>query len=103
MSRARDVGAQLGAALVQQAAATGCVVRVEGQRQTAWASATFTGARHQLECIAERGPALDAWLSALPEVEFALRGHLVADIHVAERIDGDAVALRIEALTVEEN
>jgi hypothetical protein len=78
-------------------------MRLEGQRQTAWASATFAGARHELDFVAERSAALDTWLSALPEAEFALRGHLVADINVDERIDSDAVTLRIEALTVEES
>jgi hypothetical protein len=101
--RARDVGAQLAATLVQQAASAGCAVRVENQRQTAWASATFTGARHDIALVAERNGSLDAWLAALPEAEFALRGHLVADVAMVERIDRAGTAIRIKALTVEEN
>jgi hypothetical protein len=103
MRRARDVGTQLAAALVQQAASAGCAVRVESQRQTAWASATFTGARHEFTLVADRDDSLDAWLAALSEAEFALRGHLVADVAMVERIDRADTAIRIEALTVEEN
>lgn len=57
-----------------------------------WASVTYTGARHMLVCAA--GPDL----TGLGEQEFALPGHIVADIH-AERA-GDRVT--IEALTIED-
>ena len=57
-----------------------------------WASVTYTGARHTLTCAA--GPDL----SGIEEAEFALPGHILADI--AARRSGDR--LTIEALTIED-
>ena len=57
-----------------------------------WASVTYTGARHTLTCAA----GVD--LSGIEEEQFALPGHILADI-AAERA-GDRVM--IEALTIEE-
>ena len=68
-----------------------------------WASATFAGAQHLLGLGAHASPALDTWLAGLPEAEFALRGHLVADLRVARIArDGKTVAVDLEILTVEE-
>jgi hypothetical protein len=69
---------------------------------TRWASATFTGARHELTLEAADSPMLAAWLDALPETDLPLRGHLVADIVATgvSRADGMA-RVTIEALTVE--
>ena len=58
----------------------------------AWASVTYTGARHRLVCAS--GPDL----TDIEEEQFALPGHIVADI-AAERI-GERVI--IEALTLED-
>lgn len=72
-----------------------------------WASITFSGARHLLTLQIEgegAGAAADMFLDGLEEREFALRGHIVADIVVAgqERSPGGrAVRLAIEALTIE--
>lgn len=60
-------------------------------RVESWASATFTGARHVLTCAG----GVD--LTGIEDVEFALPGHLVADI--AFDVAGDRVT--IEALTIE--
>ena len=69
----------------------------------AWASATFTGARHRLEYHAAPTMEADAFAAAIGQREFTLPGHLVADIAVAARTACDAgVALTIEALTVED-
>jgi len=57
-----------------------------------WASVTYTGARHILTCAA--GPDL----AGIGEEEFALPGHILADI-TAERA-GDRLV--IEALTIED-
>ena len=79
---------------------------VETAESAPWASATFIGATHRLT-IAVDGPAAaaraDTLVEMLPTLEFALHGHLVADIN-ARRCDGEdgAVRMRIEALTVEE-
>jgi hypothetical protein len=70
-------------------------------RERPWASVTFTGARHWFALSV--GPArADAVAAILPEFEFDLPGHLVADIVVTgTRVDGDRTLLEIEALTVE--
>ena len=69
----------------------------------AWASATFTGARHRLEYHAAPAGQADAFAAAIEQRDFNLPGHLVADIAVAARTASDAgVSLTIEALTVED-
>jgi hypothetical protein len=68
-----------------------------------WASITFTGARHLLE-IRLPTRALAMFEDGLGEAEFALRGHLLADIAISgRRTEGDATLLEIEALTIEES
>jgi hypothetical protein len=68
-----------------------------------WASVTFTGARHRLE-IRLPTCALAMFEDGLEEAEFALRGHLLADIAIADsRTEGDTTVLGIEALTIEES
>ena len=73
-----------------------------------WASVTFSGARHRLK-LTLSGPeapvVADSFLSNLSEAEFALRGHVLADIALVSdrRPEGrDTVVLEIEALTVED-
>lgn len=103
MSRGPDAATLLARALTDGADRAGCPVRIVAAEWTRWASVTFTGARHLLTLAAEASPALDAWLSALPEAEFALRGHVVADLVVdGVRREGDAATVRLEVLTVEE-
>ena len=81
---------------------------VEEIRSRSWASATFTGARHELTFrIAGEGAraAADAFLANLSAAEFKLRGHIMADIALLweERMDGeDALRISLEALTVED-
>lgn len=68
-----------------------------------WASASFVGARHLFPCTLD---ASDAGLSGaalqdrLGRIEWALPGHIVADIAVECADDTDV--LRIEILTVED-
>jgi hypothetical protein len=103
MSRGSDAATLLARALLANAEAAGCPVRIAAADWTRWASVTFSGTRHLLTLEAAPSPALDRWLSALPEAEFGLRGHLVAELAV-ERIcrEGAAASARIEVLTVEE-
>jgi hypothetical protein len=70
-------------------------------RERPWASVTFTGARHWFALSV--GPARAEGIAAmLPDHEFDLPGHLVADIAVTgTRVDGDRTIVEIEALTVE--
>ncbi|RYY29006.1 MAG: hypothetical protein EOP62_01445 [Sphingomonadales bacterium] len=103
MSRGPDAATLLERALLAGADAAGCAVTLPKWEVQRWASATFVGAQHALTLVGTRSPQLDAWLAALPEAEFALRGHLVADLkvmHVSR--DGDTVSASIEILTVEE-
>lgn len=77
---------------------------------TRWASATFTGARHEAELRMTGAGAhekANALAESLPDAEFALAGHIVADLTVEglvlEREGKEEVALlRIAALTVED-
>ncbi len=87
-------------------------VTVEEVRSRAWASATFVGARHELRLRLEgehAGPEASAFAAAAHAAEFALNGHIVADLHLAGEERGALpggqpfVRLTIEALTVEES
>lgn len=103
MSHGPDVGVLLERALLHKAAAAGVDLAIVEASWTRWASATFTGARHDLALAASPSHTLDAWLAGLPEAEFALRGHLVADLAVDSRMRvGERLELRIGVLTVEE-
>lgn len=103
MSRGPDAETLLARALIASAGQAGCPIAIAAADWTRWASATFNGARHVLTLAAPTSPALDAWLSTLPEAEFTLRGHLVADLSVESvHCEGDAVTVSLEVLTVEE-
>lgn len=70
--------------------------------QTAWASATFSGARHRYVLGLPAGSPADA-LADVAEVEFDLPGHIVADIILSERQEHSGIQrVAIEALTVED-
>lgn len=103
MSRGPDAEALLLRALSAAAEAAACPIQITASDWKRWASATFAGAQHRVTLAAAPSPALDRWLAALPEAEFGLRGHLVADL-VVERIlrDGERVTAELEVLTVEE-
>lgn len=75
-------------------------------RSRAWASATFVGARHEIEFLVtgvNAGAAAERFRTDLDAREFVLRGHVLADIALrsAEPVE-DGVRLRVEALTVED-
>ena len=79
---------------------------LEEIRSRRWASVTFRGARHELAFRLEGEGAEAAagrFLSGLDARNFALRGHLVADVALVEdeRRPGFA-RIRLDALTVEE-
>lgn len=82
---------------------------IEEVRSRNWASATFTGARHELTFRVEgarANAAADTFLADLGAAEFSLRGHILADIALVseERHDGaEAVTISLEALTVEDD
>jgi hypothetical protein len=101
-------GPELKRALRAWFTALGAPLTIEALASRPWASITFTGERHRLTlCLPGPGAqaAVDAFLDGLEEREFALRGHLLADI-AAAGVEDDAegqVRLVLEALTVEEN
>ncbi len=71
------------------------------EEEVKWASITFSGARHRLhfQTIGSEAKGLIASISArLAEMEFDLRGHIVADVAV---ISQSVRELTLEALTVE--
>jgi len=91
-----DAGTLLARALVADAARRGLAVTVRDWRSHPWASATFVGSRHVAILVVEGDAA--AWLAALPEAEFGLRGHIVADLVVARAGDGQ---IDLQALTLD--
>ena len=99
--RGPDAGTLLIRALRGHAAATGLTMHVESIACTPWASATFVGTLHRLTVAAVPVPGLRDWIDALFEAEFAMRGHIVADL-VVERIDsiGDREHVTIAVLTL---
>lgn len=102
MSRGPDAATQLERALVAMGAAAGCAPVLRAADWTRWASATFTGARHRIVLALPDSPVARRWLADLPEAEFGLGGHLVADLVLAsQRRDSDGITVEIEVLTVE--
>ena len=99
----RSAEPQFERALREASERAGCPITVPSSASTRWAGATFVGERHMLTLVGTAGPKLDAWLDGLPEAEWDLCGHLVADLCVAarERI-GDQLSVELEALTVED-
>lgn len=79
---------------------------VERIRSRSWASATFVGARHALVLGlsgATAEAAADAFVARLENIEFTLRGHIVADIAlISDERRADGVRIAIEALTIED-
>lgn len=76
--------------------------KITGSRQTPWASATFSGARHHYVLRVPRDGGNNDFES-LNNAEFDLPGHILADIVLGERVEqADADSFVIEALTVED-
>lgn len=99
---ARDVGAILTRALGTAAQRAGCPIDITDNAWRRWASATFSGARHQLSLSAFPSPALDGWIGGLAETNLAMPGHFVADLNVvAVRRGGARIEADLEILTVE--
>jgi hypothetical protein len=97
MARYPDPHIRLGKALT--ALAGGEILE---SSQTAWASATFSGARHRYVLGLSDGDEPEA-LSNLANLEFDLPGHIVADIVLNERQEQPGGRrFAIEALTVED-
>lgn len=101
MSREPDAPTLVERALIAGAAGAGIALSIERVTGTRWASVTFAGMRHRLE-VSGNGAGAAAWLAALPEAEFDLRGHLVADAVVVRSASaGGSFEATLELLTVE--
>lgn len=97
MARNPDPHSRLGHALEMLAGG-----HILESRQTAWASATFSGARHHYVVSVPLGCG-GYGLENLDEREFDLPGHLLADIVLTERQEREGVCrIAIDALTVED-
>lgn len=99
----RDCHGRLLAALLERA---GPGSEIAWDSLTAWASATFIGARHGLVLILRSEDSslrADALAAMLPEADFAIPGHLVADLAVERQPDGEAgeARLLLSVLTIE--
>jgi hypothetical protein len=105
-ARARGVGPRLAAAL--QALAGGQATLVE-HRQRAWASVTFSGARHEVTLAFAGTTAIEAGehlIAEASEHEFGIPGQLVADVAVLG-VDHvlapePRMTVRLEVLTLED-
>lgn len=78
-------------------------------RSTDWQSLTFVGERHEFQLRVpgpDALPILSRILAGLDEAEFAIPGHLVADIVIADeprrQADG-SITVALEALTVKQD
>ena len=101
----REAGGMLLRDLLARAGGEGAAL-CRSAHSAHWASATFTGARHRFTLLLT-GPGATRRANRLAreigDIEFALPGHLVADIVAAgKRASAEGVALEVEALTVEE-
>lgn len=76
--------------------------------QTEWASVTFSGARHHVQIDFAGDGAVGAaadLLADLPELEFEIPRHIVADVALlaeARGDDGTRASLDLEVLTIED-
>jgi hypothetical protein len=76
--------------------------------ERAWASVTFTGARHRLTLEFAGAEAIDAgegFIARLPEHEFDIQGQLVADATVTEvdhRLQPQRMQVTCELLLLDE-
>ncbi|MGY4396734.1 hypothetical protein ACVWZA_001919 [Sphingomonas sp. UYAg733] len=103
MSRGPDAATLLVRALGRDADLARCPIDIGATDWTRWASATFSGARHTIRLSAPASARLDAWLTALPEAEIDLNGHLLASVAIESiQRSGDQVVIELEALTVEQ-
>lgn len=96
-----DAGRRLIRALQRAANAAGVEICWELLDTTPWNSALFVGERLALAGRSTPVPALDAFLAALPEMEFRLPGACVADLVIERPCASETCAFRLQALVIE--
>ena len=102
MSGRANAAIRLERAMIRHAAHAGVDLTIGDTASTAWASATFLGARHRLN-LAMAGAAARDWLADLAEADLPIPGHLVADVAVIHQRHASAGSVAIvEVLTVED-
>lgn len=95
-----NADAALRRALVAAFADDDITANIGNIRSHAWASATFTGMRHELR-LRLSGLRAEALIAGLGDREFDLPGHILIDIAATEiGRDGEERVLAVEALTV---
>jgi hypothetical protein len=99
-----DVHGILCAAITAKFRPAAAKVRSSSQRR--WSSVTFVGARHRYAlCVSGDGAAqtVDRATAAIGGDNFAIDGHIVADIAVTDRrsCSPHVIEIELEALTVE--
>jgi hypothetical protein len=93
--------AALRRALIALFAANDVTANIGTIRSVSWASATFSGMRHELQ-LRLSGLSGCALLAGIGEREFDLPGHILIDIAATEiGRDGADALVAVEALTVE--
>ncbi len=104
--RRRSTGERLREAVEKLA---GSEARITIHTEAPWASITFAGTRHRIELLFDGTaaiPAGEAFIDALPDHEFALPRHLVAEARITEvdhRLAPDPrMTVRAEILLLEE-
>lgn len=103
MTAPKTIESQIEDALVASAEGHRCPVWIASSEMVRWASATFIGARLRLTVMGEPNANLDAWIAMLPEAEWALVGHMVADLVVNKVTrNAGATSVELEILTVKE-
>ena len=89
------------------AAATGHRILLTDVRSVDWQALTFSGERHRITLVLE-GPSPEVaareLVTFLPEAEFFVAGHIVADIAatLGGQDETSSVSVAIEALTIVE-
>ena len=102
----KSAGDKLRAALLRLSEHHGQIL---DHKERAWASITFAGSRHTLGILFAGPDAVAAgerFIEALPEHEFAIPGHLVADASIAEvdhrLVPSPRLAVKCELLLLED-
>jgi hypothetical protein len=102
----RPAGDRLRAALLNLAKGQ---AKIATHAETNWASITFAGARHRLTLEFDGEDAIAAgemFIALLPDHEFAIPGHLVADASITavdHRLEPPKMQVACELLVLEES